>query len=112
MRWEWVFLLIAAGFNMGANLLLKNAGDNSVSSATMLYFSWGFVIAVGLFGLNLVAYSQALRTIPVSVAYPTLVGLSTLLLAIFSITFFGDQMNISRLAGFVLLIASLYLIMR
>ena len=97
---------------MGANLLLKNTGNNLDTSPVMLYFSWGFVITVGLFGLNLMTYSQALRSIPVSIAYPALVGLSTLMLAALSVTLFGDQINMQWLVGYVLLIAALHLITR
>ena len=108
MSLAWVFLIIAAVCNVTANTLLRSVGHGSGGSAAAIYFSWFFIFAVFSFGLNLLAYTQALKSIPLSVAYPMLVGISTFGIAVISSFLFGEAVGPQRIAGYLLLVMALY----
>lgn len=110
MRTEWIFLLLAASLNAGANLLLKFGDQQSPEDRISPYLSWTFFVALVLFGLNLLAYTQALRVMPLSIAYPLLVGLSTAGLAITSIWLFGDYVDSRKMLGYALLVGAIFLL--
>ncbi len=106
----WAALVVAAAFNVGANVLLKSLGQASGETTIAIYFTPTFLVAGLLFGVNLLAYTQALKVMPLSVAYPMLVVLSTLTLAAVSVLSFGDTIPPQRMVGYLFLLAALYLI--
>ena len=106
----WFFVILAATLNTGANVLLKSIGEDPLGPPAAAYFSPLFIAACGLFGLNLLAYTQALKTMPLSVAYPMLVGISAFGIAAASMLSFGDTFTPQRVVGYVLLVVAIYLI--
>lgn len=112
MAAEWMFLALAATLNMAANVVLRYSGESQAAAGVAVFGSVLFLVAVGLFGMNLLAYMQALKKIPLSVAYPTLVGLSTFGLALASSVIFDERVTGERFVGYLLLVAALYFISR
>ncbi|CAM4053695.1 DMT family transporter [Palleronia rufa] len=111
MAAEWIFLALAATLNMAANVVLRYTGE-SQAAGVAVFGSVLFLVAVGLFGMNLLAYMQALKKIPLSVAYPMLVGFSTFGLALASSVIFDERVTAERFVGYLLLVAALYFISR
>jgi multidrug transporter EmrE-like cation transporter len=63
-----------------------------------------------LFATNVIFYYLALRTIPLSFAYPVMVTGSFLLLGFASTFFFREQVNMMQLLGYALVILGITLV--
>ncbi len=110
MTTSWLLLIIAACCNAGANVLIKFAGEQATFSRSSFFFSWAFVTAIALFGLNFLAYAQSLRTLPLSVAYPLLISLTAFGLAFASVSFFGEKVGMQQISGYILLVVAIFLL--
>ena len=107
--WFWLALSVAG--SSGGNLLMKHASQGE-RDGIAVYFSPPFLIGVVLFGAGLMCYVRALQTLPLSVAYPALVGASIFLTSVFSILLFGERMSTYHIIGVVLIFAGLFLLTR
>lgn len=107
---KWVLLALAVTFNSLANLSIKYAAMGSVSrgeaSPLHQFFSIPFVLGGILFAGSLICFSIAVRSLPLSIAYPILVGMSTLTLAVCAVPIFGEHLSPMNYAGIVLSIAA------
>lgn len=106
---SWIWFIIAVIFNIFANVLIKLASNKGVENLEV-YFSWQFILGLAFFGLNLLFYTKSLANVPLAVAYPTLVGLSALGIAVSSFFLFEPYFSMRQCIGIVLLIISIYLI--
>ena len=106
----WATLLFAIAGNAAANILIKRAGMQA--SDGFLYFQPAFLIGVVLFGLNLISYTFALKTLPISLAYPTLLGGTLILVLLASVQMFGETLTLTRLAGSVLILIGVLMVVR
>lgn len=117
-----VFLVGALVMNAGANVLIKYAATRAVAAplaenASLFarithLISPFFIIAVALFGMNLVAYSIALRTFKISTAYPIMVSGGYVLILIAGWFLFQERLNPSQYAGIGLILGGLWLVVR
>jgi len=117
----YLFLVIALVLNAAANLLIKYAAvqrgaaapaAGAAAGALSAYLSVPFVLGVICFGLNLLAYTQALRKLPISSAYPIMVSLGYLIILVVSWFLFQERMGAQRYVGAGLMIAGLWLLVR
>ncbi|MFH1143426.1 MAG: SMR family transporter [Candidatus Eisenbacteria bacterium] len=117
----YFFLVIALVLNAAANLLIKYAAvqrgaaappATGMSAALRAYFSVPFVLGVICFGLNLLAYTQALRKLPISSAYPIMVSLGYLIILLVSWFVFQERLGPQRYAGAALMMIGLWLLLR
>ena len=116
----YIFLVIALVFNAAANLLIKYAAvqrgaspvGESMGGALRAYFSLPFVLGVVCFGLNLLAYTQVLRKLPISAVYPIMVSVGYLIILIVSWFVFQERLSPQRYAGAALLLGGLWLLLR
>jgi multidrug transporter EmrE-like cation transporter len=117
----YLFLVIALVLNAAANLLIKYAAAGSkgaaaassgTSGALQAYLSVPFVLGVACFGMNLLAYTQALRKLPISLAYPLMVSLGYLIILGVSWFIFGERLTPIRYAGAGLMLVGLWLLVR
>ena len=106
---SYLFLFIASLANAGANIAMKFAGIQAPDGGLELYFSRYFLAALFMFGINLIFYSQVLRSIPMFVSYPILIGLSILFIVILSILFLSEMPSISQLIGMFIIMLGIYL---
>jgi len=108
-RW-YALLAIAIVFNGVANVLMKAGMQNApetASAGTMIkhyLHSWPVIVGLVLFALNVLAYTQALSKIPLSVAYPIMVSLTGLIVISSSLVFFKEEIGYVQWIGFVLII--------
>jgi multidrug transporter EmrE-like cation transporter len=117
----YLFLVIALVLNAAANLLIKaaaRAGEGAPAAATGFHgvlqttLTLPFILGVGCFGLNLLAYSQALKKLPISLAYPIMVSCGYLLILAVSYFLFGERLAPMRYVGAGLMIAGLWLLVK
>jgi len=116
----YIFLVIALVFNAAANLLIKysaRATEAAVPKAGLAgivttYLNVPFVLGVTCFGLNLLAYTQALKKLPISLAYPLMVSLGYLLILAVSYFVFEERLDAVRYVGAGLMLVGLWMLVR
>ncbi len=90
----------------------KAAASGAMAPDIHAYFSVPFVLGVICFGLNLLAYTQALRKLPISSAYPIMVSAGYLIILAVSWLVFQERLSAPRYAGAALMLAGLWLLVR
>jgi multidrug transporter EmrE-like cation transporter len=123
----YLFLVTALVLNAAANLLIKysnlqraasgQVGAGGLSELIHTYLTFPFVAGMVCFGLNLLFYTQALKKLPLSLAYPLMVSLGyVVILAVSSFIlpeqFPGERMSAARYAGAGLMLGGLWLLVR
>ena len=114
----YIFLAVALVLNAVANILMKagmlNAPAELTPKAQLTHYvtSWPVIVGVCLFGLNVIAYTQALSRIPLSVAYPLMTSLGFLIVVAGSAYFFKEHISAIQIAGFALIITGVILVTR
>ncbi|MBU3563633.1 multidrug efflux SMR transporter [Polynucleobacter sp. Tro8-14-1] len=106
----WVCLGAAILSNGGANILIKKSSTGAYADQLSIYYSPIFIAGIILFGANLLFYAQALRSIPLSSAYPALVGGSLLIVNCISVLYFGEMPSIRQVFGMLLVAVGIWFI--
>lgn len=107
----WVYLSVAIFLNSLGNILIKeNAKKNHVGFDE--FFNFLFLCAVVFFGLNLIAYSKAQATLPLSVAYTVLIGGSFAIILIYDHLFFNEVFSLLNCLGMLCVIIGIILLVR
>lgn len=107
---SYVLLAVAVLFNGIANVLMKagmqNAPDVSGAGAMIKHYlhSWPVIVGLFLFALNVIAYTQALSKIPLSVAYPIMVSLTGVIVISGSMMLFKEEISWFQWLGFALIL--------
>ncbi len=101
--------------NAAANILIKYsmsraAGDGAKGIAVFLQPI--YLLALALFGVNLVAYSWALKTFKISAAYPVMVSGGYLLILLAGWFLFGERLSSVQYAGVGLILAGIWFVVR
>lgn len=120
----YLFLSIALILNAAANLLMKHAANRAEAAAAAgtatagfagmasTYLNPYFVGGILCFGLNVLIYTQALKKIPISIAYPLMVSLGYLIILGVSFFVFDEKLSLVRYLGAGLMIFGLWLLVR
>jgi multidrug transporter EmrE-like cation transporter len=109
IRW-YILLAVAVLFNGIANVLMKigmkNAPESTgaVSAIQHYLHSWPVMLGLVLFALNVIAYTQALTKIPLSIAYPIMVSLTGVIVISGSMAFFKEDISGIQWLGFALIL--------
>jgi len=85
---SWIILATAILCNILGNFFIKRFSIYVKVESVQDYIEPSFIAGMLFFGLGLLLYTRALREIPISLAYPIMVGMSMTalsLLAIFSL---------------------------
>jgi len=99
-------------------LLLSLAVCFEIAGAIGLRFSEGFslllptVLALGAFTLALYLVSHVMKSLPVSIAYPVWAGGGTAGVALLGVLVLGENMNLQKLTGIVLVFIGVIMINR
>ena len=116
----WLVCAIIA--NVLANVMLKNgsvqiaAGPQhgggvvgSLSAMALNPFFWaGLASAAAL----LLFYALALRTVPISIAYPVTTSVAMVGIALFGAVLFGESLNATKVGGIAAIIVGVVLMAR
>jgi multidrug transporter EmrE-like cation transporter len=112
----FILLSIAILFNGIANILIKKGMLNQPEAASTTQIithycsSWPVIAGLIMFTINIVAYTQALSRLPLSVAYPIMVAMSGLIVIMGSIILFKETINWSQWIGFALIITGITMV--
>ena len=104
----WSNLALAIGLLNGGNLLLDDVAKAS-GVGLALFFSPVFVGAMGCLGVAFLFYVRALARLPLAVAYPVMVGVSMIVVAVAN-HYWHQPLAPVQLAGVVLLFVGVVLI--
>lgn len=119
---SWAPLLVALVLNAAANVLLKvgavteksgPAGDAPLAKA-LAFFNAVTLVALALFGLNILFYRKALGALPLSVAYPVMLS-GSLLLATLAARFLptlNERISPVQVAGMFVVVVGVWMVTR
>ncbi len=114
----YLFLGVACVFNAVANTLMKAGMRNAPQSTEPMVMlkhyltSWPVLVGIVLFGLNVLAYTQSLTKIPLSIAYPIMTSLGFLIILSASAYFFKETITWVQGVGYALIIAGVICVTR
>jgi len=114
----FVLLAVAILFNGIANVMMKKGMAGAVEGASApdmirhYLTSWPLLVGLALFALNVVAYTQALARLPLSVAYPIMVALTGLIVISSSMILFKEHISWTQWTGFALIVCGVILVAR
>lgn len=111
----FLYLLLAFTLNGVANVILKLSAtrglDLSVWSPLALASkNYLFLLGLVIFAANVIFYFLALRSIPISLAYPVMVVMSFLIINAYAVWGLGEVITPGQLAGYLLLVLGLLMI--
>ncbi len=116
---KWVLLLATAVvFNGVANVLMKlgmqdaPAAKGAKEMVKHYLHSWPVIVGLFLFALNVLAYTQALSKIPLSVAYPIMVSLTGVIVIAGSAVLFKEEISLVQWLGFALIVGGVVCVAR
>lgn len=110
----WFFLLCSTVCNSTASVLVKLASNRGLetSGALSIYFSWQFILACVLFGSNLICYAQAIKNIPLYVAYPFVTGFTIITLTLFSLFYSKEALNVLDILAILMIFGAILILSR
>ena len=81
------------------------------SLVALLLSPW-FLGGLAFYGINVVLFAKALEKLPVSVAYPALVGFGVALLVLAAWRLFGEQLTVNQYVGLVAVVFGIFMLVR
>lgn len=111
----YVYLALAFVMNGSATILLNSAAKMQVNIPAFFEgkFSLGHfyaIVAVALFGGNLLCYLFALRSLPLSLAYPVMVSMSFLIVALWALFELREPISWFQLLGYLGIVGGIVLV--
>jgi len=110
----YLFLVAAFSLNALGNIFLKLGSFRGLpvsgSPIELVSGNWQFLLGMLFFGLNVICYFLALRSFPLSIAYPIMVVMSFVIINAYALTALGEQLLPLQLLGYALVIIGLALI--
>jgi multidrug transporter EmrE-like cation transporter len=111
-----LFLVIAFSLNAAANILLKYAALNSFSFSALIRMEFSIAhlyafAAALLFALNLGFYLLALRSVPLSVGYPVMIGM-TFVLTTGAALLLGERISLAQAIGLGMILLGVIIAVR
>lgn len=111
----YIFLLLALILNAVANILLKIGSDKiylfkEQNFLSALTGNWVSILGIVCFASNVLFYSVALSKLPLSFAYPIMVGGGFLIISIFSLLYLHESISYLQITGMLLVLFGVTLI--
>ena len=111
----FILLGVAILFNGVANVLMKKGmvgahPEGATETIKHYLTSWPILVGLTLFALNVIAYTQALAKLDLSVAYPIMVSLTGLIVISGSMFLFKESISWPQWIGFALIIGGVVLV--
>lgn len=103
-------LAVAILFNGVANVLMKTGMRNAPNAGGVVAMfkhyltSWPVIVGIFLFALNVLAYTQVLTKLSLSVAYPIMVSMTGVIVISGSMVIFKESISAAQWVGFALII--------
>lgn len=111
----FLFLTIAFTLNAIANILLKIAAKNGISIrgfTPLEFITHHALLSLGLFlfAVNVIFYILALRTMPISTAYPIMIAMSFLIIHGYAYFLLRESIQGWQILGYFLIVLGLLLV--
>jgi multidrug transporter EmrE-like cation transporter len=107
----WIYVFFAGLNSTIGNLLLKKSSDISVGITwNLVPLNIWFISGLMFYGLNVLLFAKALKTLEVAAAYPVLAGISFCLLPVASFILFNERLSPTRYVGIVVVLLGIYLL--
>jgi small multidrug resistance pump len=100
----YLYLALAFCLNAAGNILLKEGAAHPIAVS-----NWQLILGLILFAANAGFYVLAIKTLPLSVAYPTMVAMSFLIVLTYAYFKLGESLGWLNLFGFLLIIVGVIL---
>lgn len=118
-----VALALALVLNASANLMMKFGAkrvdsvglklDGGISSVwTTIAQNWVLLLGLFFFATNVLFYTYALKKIPISLAYPIMVGTGFAIIAVVAWWLLGEKLSVGQWAGVALILVGIVLVAR
>ena len=104
-----IYLTIAFTLNSIANIILKVKAQQGLQFAglnlwQMLTHNLLFICGLLIFAINVIFYFLALRSIPLSTAYPIMGVMCFLIINFYAYFFLSEKINTWQLIGYILVV--------
>lgn len=110
----YIYLALAFTINAAANIFLKQGASHGVqlngSIPSLITSNWELILGMALFAINVVFYFLALRSLPLSFAYPIMVAMGFLIVNGYAFFTLGEALTITQVSGYVLIVIGLILV--
>lgn len=112
---SYLLLICAFSLNAAANILLKLGSKQGIqwrvaSPLALFTTNWQFLLGCLLFVGNVLFYFLALRSLPISTAYPVMVVMSFILIGVFAAFVLKEPISVMQLVGYGVIVGGLILI--
>ncbi len=109
-----IYITCAFLFNATTNILFKLGAKKGIVfngiSLNTITDNMLFLVGLVFFGLSGIFYFMALNTLPLSITYPIMVGMSIIIINIFAFIYLGEQITMMQVVGYTLLILGMVII--
>lgn len=109
---SWIVLAASITCNILGNFFIKRFSVRVQINNLFDYLDPSFVAGTLLFGVALLLYARALKEIPISLAYPVMVGFSMTALSLLAIFSLGERFGLRDAIGAVLVLSGVALLTR
>jgi multidrug transporter EmrE-like cation transporter len=111
---SYLYLILAFSLNAAGNIFIKLGSIHGLDLSskmpiTLIANNWQLVLGCFVFAANILFYFLALRALPLSVAYPVMVGMTFLIVTTVSLILFREQITSLQYIGFAAIILGLVL---
>ena len=111
----YLFLILAFSLNAAGNILLKLGSQRGLDIAdrspiALIGGNWQLLLGCVVFAANILFFFLALRALPLSVAYPVMVGMTFLIVSITSLLLFRESISLVQYAGYAAIVLGLVLV--
>ncbi len=111
----YLYLCFAFVLNGVANILLKNGSKSSlVWDATfkeIIFNNWQTLLGLIIFASNIIFYYLALKSLPLSIAYPIMVAASFIIVNLYSYLVIKETIVMTQLIGYLFIILGVILVL-
>ena len=111
------YLLLVCAFvlNAVANIFLKIGSVKGINTASLspvalITHNWQLIVGLFLFAGNVIFYFLALRTLPISVAYPVMVVMSFIIINLYALTVLHESLTLLQILGYGAVVIGIILI--
>jgi multidrug transporter EmrE-like cation transporter len=105
----WFNLVVAVSLLNAGNLLLDNVAKKS-GMAFHLFLSPAFFLALACLGSAFLFYVRSLARLPLAVAYPVMVGVSLIVIALANYYWLGTTLERTQVLGILVLFLGVVLV--
>ncbi len=116
-------LMLALVLNASANLMMKfgvkrldgaglQPGQGFGGIVNTLANNWVLLLGLFCFATNVLFYTYALKKIPISLAYPIMVGAGFAIIAVVAWRYLGESLSVGQWLGVGLILAGIVLVAR